>query len=278
MRLAIPTSRRWWSPFLCLLCACLAATAAAQNEFENSTTVRGCAPRPSSTTVPGTPPPPQPPRNFGIIVYRAYELLDVFGPLSVLGTLAKMHQMNLYMISETMGPVTVEPVAAAMNSRNSSFFPVVLSTHTYATAPKDLDVLIVPGGLWTRSPNLNSTIAYIRATYPGLRYLVSICTGAGVVARAGVLDGRRATTNKASWASTVEWGPRTEWVARARWVVDGNVWTSSGVSAGIDATLAFVEEAYGAADAAYVADLMEYDRHRDPSWDPYADRFNVTGA
>lgn len=67
-------------------------------------------------------------------------------------------------------------------------------------------------------------------------------------------------------------------MAKARWVVDGNVWTSSGVSAGIDATLAFIEEVYGGEEAASIADLMEYERHTDPSWDPFAEKFNVTDS
>lgn len=67
-------------------------------------------------------------------------------------------------------------------------------------------------------------------------------------------------------------------MAKARWVVDGNVWTSSGVSAGIDATLAFIEEVYGREEASSIADLMEYERHADASWDPFAEKFNVTGS
>ncbi|KAK2021803.1 DJ-1/PfpI family protein [Colletotrichum zoysiae] len=261
MHLALPTTphrrqRRWWSPLLGLLWACAAA---AQNDG-------------------GAQQQQPPPKNFGVLLHRAFEVLDVFGPLSALGQLSSLHQMNLYMISETMDPVTVEPVSPAMNFKNSSFYPVVLPTHTYATAPEDMEVLIVPGGIWTWSPDLEATVAYVREAYPRLRYLVSICTGAAVVARAGVLDGRRATTNKAAWRGVVALGPRTEWVARARWVVDGNVWTSSGVSAGVDATLAFVAEVYGAAEAKAIADRMEYDRHLDPSWDPFADVFNVTGA
>ncbi|KZL81749.1 dj-1 family protein, partial [Colletotrichum incanum] len=308
MRLGSHTSHRRWFSLLGLLWACFATMVAAQSETEASTKVRECIPRPPTASAPPEPTstPKALPKNFGMIIYRAYEMLDVFGPLDALGLLARMHQLNLYMISETMDPVTVEPVSAAMNAKNSSFvspelprfqnrpsphgasasapgyvnmcFPVILPTHTYATAPKDIEVLMVPGGLWTRSPNLNATISYIRTTYPRLRYLISICTGASVVARAGVLDGRRATTNKASWADTIVHGPRTEWVPKARWVVDGNVWTSSGVSAGIDATLAFIEEVYGAANATYISDLMEYDWHRDSTWDPYSEKFNATGA
>ncbi|GKT84869.1 DJ-1/PfpI family protein [Colletotrichum tofieldiae] len=247
--------------------------AAAQSEAEASTRVRECkrdqhhrrphpAPLDDRRAAGAHADARGAPKNFGMIIYRAYEMLDVFGPLDALSMLARMHQMNLYMISETMDPVTVEPVSAAMNAKNSSFFPVILPTHTYATAPKDIEVLMVPGGLWTRSPNLDATIAYIRTTYPSLRYLVSICTGASV----------------ASWASTVVHGPRTEWVPKARWVVDGNVWTSSGVSAGIDATLAFIGEVFGEANATYISDMMEYDWHRDPAWDPYSEKFNVTGV
>lgn len=69
------------------------------------------------------PPGPTPalPKNFGMIIHRAYEMLDVFGPLEALGVLARIHQLNLYLIAETMDPVTVEPGSAAMNSKNSSF-------------------------------------------------------------------------------------------------------------------------------------------------------------
>ncbi|WYZ38797.1 hypothetical protein EsH8_III_000711 [Colletotrichum jinshuiense] len=280
MRFHNPASTRQPSAIIILLWAFLTTMVAAQNGTESSSKARECIPRPSTTSASAVPTSSSQalPKNFGMIIYRGYEMLDVFGPLDALGVLARSYQLNLYLISETMDPVTVQPVSAAMNPKNSSFFPVLLPTHTYETAPKDIEVLMVPGGLWTRSPNLNATIAYVKNTYPSLRYLISICTGASVVARAGVLDGRRATTNKASWASTIVHGPNTEWVPKARWVVDGNVWTSSGVSAGIDATLAFIEEVYGAENATYIADMMEYDRHTDPSWDPFSERFNVTGS
>lgn len=57
----------------------------------------------------------------------------------------------------------------------------------------------------------------------------------------------------------------------ARWVVDGNVWSSSGISAGVDATLAFIAEFYGERNASVISDYMEYEWHKDSSWDPYAD-------
>ena len=66
-----------------------------------------------------------------------------------------------------------------------------------------------------------------------------------VAARSGILDGRRATTNRAAWITATATGPNTTWVGDERWVVDGNVWTSSGVSAGIDAMVAFLACFYG---------------------------------
>ncbi len=100
----------------------------------------------------------------------------------------------------------------------------MLPTHTFETAPP-LDVLFVPGGLGTRAPSplLNSTIAFIKERYPTLQYFITVCTGSGVAARAGVLDGVHATTNKAAWAETTALGPKVRWVAEARWVEDGNI-------------------------------------------------------
>jgi transcriptional regulator GlxA family with amidase domain len=82
--------------------------------------------------------------------------------------------------------------------------------------------------------------------------------------------------NKSTWDSVVPLGPNVKWVRKARWVVDDTagatpVWSSSGVSAGIDVTFAFMEKLYGGETAQHVADVMEYDRHLDDKWDPFAD-------
>lgn len=203
----------------------------------------------------------------------------------------------------------------------SVFSQQMLPTHTFATAPP-LDVLIVPGGIGTRSlPATQPIVAFIRRTFfspssssaadkpslppsgdsasssspcnldrnhhqpgegggggGGLQYLITVCTGAGLAARAGVLDGKRATTNKIAWEETTALGPRVKWVRRARWVraEDGEegspgVWTSSGVSAGIDVTFAWMAEVYGEAVADGVARRLEYRRVVDSEDDPFAD-------
>lgn len=112
----------------------------------------------------------------------------------------------------------------------------IYATHSFSNAPP-LDVLFVPGGMGTRSlvaHNNTEIEQFIAKRYPKLDYLISVCTGAVFLARAGLLNGKRATTNK--WA--YDWvtkghGENIKWEPNARWVVDGNIWTSSGVAAGM---------------------------------------------
>jgi transcriptional regulator GlxA family with amidase domain len=98
----------------------------------------------------------------------------------------------------------------------------------------------------------------------------SVCTGAALLARAGLLDGRRATSNKRSFKWVTEQGPAVEWIRQARWVEGGKFATSSGVSAGIDMTLSLIAKLAGAENAEQIAIRMEYEWHRDPAWDPFA--------
>lgn len=212
--------------------------------------------------------------RYGVILFQAFETLDVFGPLDALQMLSRQFKMDLALIAATADPVTTKPRSPSMNPKDSNFFQSIVPTHTFNDAP-ELDVLIIPGGRGTRAPDLNRTIDYISATYPKLQYLITVCTGAGLAARAGVLDDKKATTNKSSWASTTALGPKVHWVSPARWTVDGNIWTSSGISAGIDVTLAFIQHIYGDDVATGLANSMEYEWHRDPQWDPFAKLFNV---
>ncbi|KAL4998910.1 class I glutamine amidotransferase-like protein [Aspergillus recurvatus] len=239
-------------------------------------TAQDRVPTPSPSSSPPPPPVlPVPPTKYGLLLFPAFEMLDVFGPLEVLSWVARRHEkLDLYLLAETLDPVTTQPQSAAMNAFNSSFFPTLNPTHVLADSP-DLDVLIVPGGLGTRNPNMASTLEFIRSTYPKVQYLITICTGSTLVAKTGILDGRRATTNKASWYSVIGNGPKTTWVPEARWVVDGNIWTSSGISAGIDATLAFVAQFYGRENATVISEYMEYEWHEDSDWDPYAEIWGV---
>lgn len=211
-----------------------------------------------------------------MVLFPGFQALDVFGPLDMLNMLAFNNTITLSIVAPTLEPVSSGLVA--MNLANSTMHESIVPTHTFKEPPTDLEVLFVPGGAGTRNPNITEAIDYVKATYPSLKYIVSVCTGATILARAGVLDGKRATTNKRAWAWATSTGPNVSWVPVARWVQDGNVWTSSGVAAGIDATLAFVTYLYGEEVAVNLANGAEYERHTNASWDPFSSIWNVPGA
>lgn len=164
-------------------------------------------------------------------MYNAFDIIDVFGPIDVLFYLSLMKQLNLNLIAETMDPVWMRPPNKELNKFGSNFTAAFKPTHTYDNPPDNVEVLIVPGGLGMRFGNSSDlAVDYVRKTYPKLKYLLTICTGAGIAAKAGVLDGKRATTNKSAWKEVMPLGPKVKWVSPARWTIDGNIWTSSGVS------------------------------------------------
>jgi len=180
------------------------------------------------------------PSKWAIVLFPAYEPLDIFGPIEILSSLARFTQVDFSLLAETLDDVSTAPALASMNKFNSSVYYNVRPDYTFATAPSDIEVLLVPGGLGSRSPTLNATLDFVSHRYPKLKYLITVCTGALVASRAGLLDGKRATTNKLSWKSVVVTNPKVHWITHARWTVDGNIWTSSGVSAGMDAVSAFI--------------------------------------
>lgn len=193
-----------------------------------------------------------PPSKWGFVLFRAFEPLDIFGPFEALSTLSRNYHIEVSWLAETLDPVTTAPQTAAMNKWNSSAFFTIPPTHTFATAPSDIEVLLIPGGAGARAPNLNATMDYIKEVFPKLKYLITVCTGSMVVAKTGLLSDKRATTNKAAWKSVVALDPTAHWIPHARWAVDGKIWSSSGVSAGIDVTLAWISCHYGDAVATNV--------------------------
>src|SRR5690606_13160876 len=109
-----------------------------------------------------------------------------------------------------------------------------------------LDLLLVPGGIGTRAEVDNDAmLEFLRTRVPQAELTMTVCTGTALLARTGLLDGRRATTNKAVFHWVAEQGPRVDWVRAARWVEDGPFVTSSGVSAGMDMALAVVARLAG---------------------------------
>jgi transcriptional regulator GlxA family with amidase domain len=97
-----------------------------------------------------------------------------------------------------------------------------------------------------------------------------VCTGSAVLAAAGLLDGYRATSNKAAFAWVREQSGTVDWIAAARWVQDRDRWTSSGVAAGMDMAAALLADLFGTDVARGATTRAELEVREDPSWDPFA--------
>ena len=107
-----------------------------------------------------------------------------------------------------------------------------------------------------------------------LSLIASVCTGSALLARAGLLDGCLATTNKQLFSLVRAQGDKVEWVESARWVDAGQFVTASGVSAGTDMALAVIDRLLGTQVAEQVAVAAEYTWHRDPASDPFAEHLD----
>ena len=195
-------------------------------------------------------------RRLGALFYPGFELLDTFGPLEMFGNMPGA--VDIITVAEQAGPV------------RSHQGPSVVAEYGFADCPT-LDLMLIPGGMGTRAEVENEAMLdWLRRRTPETEVTMSVCTGSALLARAGLLDGQRATSNKMFFQWVVEQGPRVEWVRQARWVEDGRYATSSGVSAGIDMALAVIARLAGPELSETLAMATEYEWHRDADWDPFA--------
>ncbi|QFU75597.1 DJ-1/PfpI family protein [Halioglobus maricola] len=201
------------------------------------------------------------------ILYPGFELLDLFGPLEMYSMLGPEH-VDIKLIA-----ATVEPVGSAMGQAVGAG-PRATPDYNFANAPQ-ADIIVLPGGFGTLPELENNTIlAFLQQQSADAQYTTSVCTGSLLLAKAGLLDGRRATTNKQFFALSAMVPSDTQWVEEARWVEDGKFFTSSGVSAGMDMSLALIAKLWGEDEAVAAADGAEYQWHRDAASDPFYDQLN----
>jgi transcriptional regulator GlxA family with amidase domain len=208
------------------------------------------------------------PLAIGALLYPGFEMLDMFGPLemfSILGT----DRVRIHMIAKEAGPVH-----ACINEAATAG-PRIMADHDLQDAPP-LDLLLIPGGVGTLSAlEDEALLEFLRRRAAEARVVASVCTGSALLARAGLLDGHRATSNKQFFALASMQSAQVDWIEQARWVEDGKFFTSSGVSAGMDMSLAIIEQLFGAEAAEAVEKGAEYTRHRDADQDPFAAELNV---
>jgi transcriptional regulator GlxA family with amidase domain len=196
--------------------------------------------------------------NVGVLVFDGVALLDVAGPFEVL-TRARLEPGVESRRREEEALFEAFTVAKTKDPVTATGGIVLVPGHSFADAPR-VDLLLVPGGFGTR-PVLQDaeTIDWIRRTAASAKRTASVCTGALLLARAGLLDGRRATTHWGAFGLLASLARDVTVDREARFVDDG-VMTSAGVASGVDLALHIVETLFGRAVADETARYLEYRR------------------
>jgi len=182
----------------------------------------------------------QPPLVIGMLLYPAFTMLDLIGPLTVFSMHSKLHLLWK----------TLEPVA-------SDSGVAMVPTTLLSDCPEKLDVLFVPGGFGTEAAMADAElIAFLQSAAQRADYITSVCSGALLLGAAGLMKGYRATTHWAIHDTLSQFGAQP---VKARVVTDRNRISGGGVTAGIDLALALIEADYGPEVALEVArDLVVY--------------------
>ncbi|MBR6113814.1 MAG: DJ-1/PfpI family protein [Oscillospiraceae bacterium] len=189
-----------------------------------------------------------------LLLFDRFETLDAFGPAEMLSDMGKN---AIVCCSAEGGPV-----------RSAHGFTV----DTVPLAETDPEaVLLIPGGMGTRPLVKDEAfLSRLKSQAERAEYVLTVCTGSALLARTGLLDGRRATSNKMAFDWVRSCSDRVLWQSAARWVADGKYYTASGVSAGIDMALGFLRDRFGEEKARYIERVTEYCWNSDPDADPYA--------
>jgi len=202
-------------------------------------------------------------RTLGAVLYDKFELLDLYGPLEMFGALAP--ELKIVTVAEKKGAVASTPGVETV------------AHHDYQDCPR-LDLVLLPGGIGTLPQLANpALLEFLRKRAAEAEVTMSVCSGSALLAKAGLLDGRRATSNKLWFQLARSQSERVKWVTEARWVEDGPFATSSGVSAGTDMALAVIARLWGLPRAERIAIETEYTWHRDADRDPFAQYLDQGG-
>ncbi|GAB4044975.1 DJ-1/PfpI family protein [Spirosoma litoris] len=183
-------------------------------------------------------------RNVAIFIHNGVEVLDFSGPSEVF---ASTEGFNVYTVSLTKEPIT------------SQGFIKIVPNYSLADCPKP-DIVVLPGGQTGPFIENKILIDWIKACSQDAEIMLSVCTGAGLLAKAGLLDGKQATTFHNYIDNLQKATPKAKILRNTRFVDNGQVITTAGVSAGIDGALHVVAKLKGLAVATQTARYMEYDK------------------
>lgn len=198
--------------------------------------------------------------RVAIFVFDGMEVLDFAGPFEVFTTAARVHQRTRPAGPAPFGVITVGRTLAPVKARAGL---AVTPNHSFATCPP-IDLLVVPGGVVTAELEQPEVIDWIARSAPATRITASVCTGAFLLAKAGLLGGKSATTHWEDQAELQSTYPTLDVVPGVRWVDQDRIVTSAGISAGIDMSLHLVERLVDRALAEATARQMEFDWTENP--------------
>jgi transcriptional regulator GlxA family with amidase domain len=191
---------------------------------------------------------PNPVRVIDVLAYPAVQLLDVTGPIQVFAS-----ANDLIALDGGARPYELRVVAQDGKSATASS-GVTLGAGPLSKSDEPLDTLLVAGGEGIEAAIDNPVLVdWVRERAPQARRVASVCTGAFMLAAAGLLDGRRAATHWKYTTKLAQRFPAVHVESDPIFVCDGGIWTSAGVTAGIDLALALVEEDLGRSMALAVA-------------------------
>lgn len=187
-------------------------------------------------------------KTVGLIVFNGIERLDFEGPLGVLGWASRhsSEPINVLRLSKDGGPVTDHLSGTTILADAS-----LADTNSF-------DLLIVPGGDSRQFADDEDLIAGVRRLGPASRIVASVCTGAFLVAGAGLANDKSIATHWLSHNTFASKFPDVHLATDKRVVQDGNLWSSAGISAGIDMTLNLVTAEYGENISKKCQGLLEY--------------------
>ncbi|KAJ6594198.1 class I glutamine amidotransferase-like protein [Mycena capillaripes] len=187
--------------------------------------------------------------QVAVCLFPRVTTTDYQGPVELLGILSSKNRERAQGVSKDLPDLYIEftYLSHTLDPVEPTAGPLALPSLKYDDAKEQFDIILVPGGPNVNPPN--ACTEFIKRQAPGAKYILSVCTGSLILARAGLLNGKRATTNKAAFRSVQEETkdlPIT-WVPKARWVAteDKKIWTGSGITAGMDLAGGFVDHLVG---------------------------------
>jgi len=195
--------------------------------------------------------------NVGILIFDGVEVLDFAGPFEVFSRTRLVPGLDSRR-AEDSAPFHVFTVGKTRETVHATGDLLIVPHYSFVDAPK-IDLLVVPGGFGTRSLMSDApTLDWIKTVAAASRKVTSVCSGALLLTKAGLLEGKRATTHWGALDLLESLGGVT--VDRASRVVDDGVITSAGVASGIDMSFYVVEQLHGRAVADETAKYIEYRR------------------